>query len=216
MKNTKKKPRPNLGQIAYEEIKSMILNGELEPGERLVLDHLSDHLNLSITPIRDALNKLEQEDLVIITPRTSHSVVKIDKKDAEDIIELRLTLELFALQSAGDQLSDFPVQKFRDLFSSPAVNSSPKRFAKADADFHQSILAASQNKRISRLYSYLQNLIQVLSTQASKVEGRIEEANKEHLEMLDAIESQDMTLITSTLQNHFQNMKYALVQVISE
>lgn len=214
MKKNKRAPRPNLGQIAYEEIKAMILAGELEPGERLVLDTLSEKLNLSITPIRDALNKLEQEDLVIITPRTSHSVVKIDAKDAKDILDLRLTLEIFAFQSAGEQLAKFPVQKYKDIFSKPSLADNHKKFAKADADFHASILSISQNQRISRLYSYLQNLIQVISTQASKVDGRIDAANQEHLELLDAIEKQDLDLITTTLQNHFKQMQSALIKVI--
>ena len=61
-------PRPNLGQIAYTEIKEMILTGELEPGERIILDNLSKQLNLSLTPIRDASNRLEQDDLAVITP----------------------------------------------------------------------------------------------------------------------------------------------------
>ena len=93
----------------------MILNGELEPGARIVLDDLSQTLNLSVTPIRDALNKLEQEDLIVITPRTSHSVVKISADDAADILDLRLMLEMYALQSGGNSLASFPVRKFRAL-----------------------------------------------------------------------------------------------------
>jgi DNA-binding GntR family transcriptional regulator len=82
-----KKRRPNLSEIAHDEIKEMILTGELVQGERILLDEMSNRLNLSITPIREALNKLAQEDLVYITPRTSHEVVTLAPEDVKDILE---------------------------------------------------------------------------------------------------------------------------------
>ena len=206
------KSRPNLGQIAYDEIKTMILTGELEPGERIVLDDLSQRLNLSVTPIRDALNKLEQDDLIVITPRTSHSVVKITASDAADILDLRLMLEMYALQSAGNSLADFPIAHFKDLFSRASLPHNPKDFMLADAQFHSAILAMSPNQRLPKLYAYLQNLIQVISVQAIKSEGRIADANKEHLELLKAIEQQDIELATKCLKEHFGEMRAAVIE----
>ncbi|WP_136807676.1 GntR family transcriptional regulator [Desulfosediminicola flagellatus] len=207
------KRRPNLGQIAYDEIKAMILTGELEPGERLVLDDLSMSLNLSVTPIRDALNKLEQEDLIVITPRTSHSVVQLNATDASDILDLRLMLEMYALESAGKSLSQFPVMEFREKFTSAACNDTPKEFIEADNQFHSAILAMSPNQRLPRLYSYLQNLIQVISVQAIKVEGRIAHANREHMDLLDAIAQQNIELAKIRLKAHFNEMKSVLLYV---
>lgn len=209
----KRTPRPNLGQIAYTEIKEMILTGELEPGERIILDTLSRKLNLSITPIRDALNRLEQDDLVLITPRTSHSVVKIDSRDANDVIELRLTLEIYAIRSTGASLSGFPVDTYRTIFADPELITNHKKFVEADAAFHSAILAVSANQRLPRLYAYLQNLVQLLSLQAIKAEGRVANATGEHLEILDAIEQRDLETIVNRLENHFAQMRAALLRV---
>ena len=74
----------------------------------------------------------------------------------------------------------------------------------------------SPNQRLPRLYSYLQNLIQVISVQATKIEGRIAEANTEHLELLDAIAAQDIDLAVTCLKNHFSEMRSALLLAISE
>jgi DNA-binding GntR family transcriptional regulator len=68
---TARKHRPNLSEIAYDEIKEMILSGDLAQGERIVLERMSERLNLSITPIREALNKLAQDDLIKVTPLAS-------------------------------------------------------------------------------------------------------------------------------------------------
>lgn len=208
----KASPRPNLGQLAYDEIKTMILAGELEPGARIVLDDLSQRLNLSVTPIRDALNKLAQEDLVVITPRTSHSVVQIDAKDAADILDLRLLLEVYALQTAGNALAGFPVDKFRKLFAKESSSTNPREFVKADRLFHSAILALSPNQRLPRLYSYLLNLIQVISVQALKAEGRMGDANREHLELVEAIARQDAEFAVIRLREHFAEMRSALLR----
>jgi DNA-binding GntR family transcriptional regulator len=64
------KHRPNLSEIAYDELKGMILSGELPQGERIILDRISKILNLGTTLIREALNRLVQEDLVSLTPRS--------------------------------------------------------------------------------------------------------------------------------------------------
>jgi len=206
------RPRPNLGEIAYEEIKSMILTGELEQGQRLVLDELSDQLNLSVTPIRDALHKLSQEDLVNIRPRTSHTVVQIDEKDAADILDLRRVLEVFALETAGLSIKDFPVEKYRRIFSDDKLSGTQKEFVLVDRQFHNDILSLSPNQRLPRLYAYLQNLVQVLSVKALKAEGRIRAANLEHLDLLDAIARRDVDSAILVLNNHFAQLRQALWQ----
>ena len=84
-----RKHRPNLSEIAYDELKEMILTGELAQGERIILEKMSEKLNLSITPLREALNKLAQDDLIRATPRSSYEVISLDTDDISDILDLR-------------------------------------------------------------------------------------------------------------------------------
>ena len=202
-----RKHRPNLSEIAYDEIKEMIFSGELVQGERILLDEISGKLNLSITPIREALNKLAQEDLILITPRTSHQVVSLDKKDSDDIQELRILFETFALQTAGENLALFPVQRFRELFQRPDLVQNHREFTRYDAEFHRAIIALSVNKRLEKLYTYIQNLVQVELVVAAQIEGRIEEALKEHLGILDAIEGQDLDMASQRLKAHLETVR---------
>jgi DNA-binding GntR family transcriptional regulator len=202
-----KKRRPNLSEIAYDEIKEMIFSGELVQGERILLDEISGKLNLSITPIREALNKLAQEDLILITPRTSHQVISLDEKDSDDIQELRLLFETFALKTAGDNLARFPVKRFRELFKRPDLVQNHREFTKYDAEFHRAIIAVSVNKRLEKLYTYIQNLVQVELVVAAQIEGRIEAALKEHLAILDAIEDRDLDLAIHRLTAHLETVR---------
>jgi DNA-binding GntR family transcriptional regulator len=171
-----------------------------------VITQISERLNLSITPIREALNKLAQEDLIQITPRTSHAVISLDAKDATDILELRLLLETFALQTTGDNLAEFPVQRFREVFQRPDLAQNYKKFVQYDAEFHSTIIAASNNKKLGKLYAYLQNLVLIELIAAAQIEGRIEVALKEHLKILDAIEARDLDLALVALREHLKTV----------
>jgi len=181
--NNPRKRRPNLSEIAYDEIKEMILTGEVSQGERILLDEFSERLNLSITPIREALNKLAQEDLIQITPRTSHAVISLDAKDATDILELRLLLETFAFQTAGDNLAEFPVQRFREVFQRPELAQNYKEFVQyrieAALKEHLEILDAIEARDVdlalAALRGHLKTVEKILSItqerKASKKDG---------------------------------------------
>jgi len=185
---TAKKYRPNLSEIAYDEIKEMILSGDLAQGERIVLEKMSERLNLSITPIREALNKLAQDDLIHVTPRSSYEVITLARDDINDILDLREMLETFALKTAGENLTGFQVDSFRELFQKINSSGSYKKFVETDIKFHEAIIAASKNERLGKLYNYIRNPERLLMIPSAKVEGRIATAIKEHLQILDAIE----------------------------
>jgi DNA-binding GntR family transcriptional regulator len=208
-----RKHRPNLSEIAYDEIKEMILSGDLNQGERIVLEKMSERLNLSITPIREALNKLAQDDLIRVTPRSSYEVISLDMKDVSEILDLREMLETFALKTAGENLTGFQVDSFRDLFQKINSSRSYKKFVEADIKFHEAIIAASKNERLWKLYSYIRNPERLLMIPSAKIEGRIGTAIKEHLQILDAIEKKDLDLAVKKLSSHIQRVKSLLLEV---
>jgi len=210
---TLKKHRPNLSEIAYEEIKEMILSGELAQGERIVLERMSERLNISITPIREALNKLSQDDLILATPRSSYEVISLGSEDINDILDLREMLETFALKTANDNLSQFPVQTYRDAFTKLRESENYRKFIDLDIKFHESIIVASKNRKIGKLYSYIRNPERLLMVPSVKIEGRIETAIDEHLKVLVAIQERDLELAVNRLGSHIQRVKSLLLQI---
>jgi DNA-binding GntR family transcriptional regulator len=204
--------RPNLSEIAYDEIKEMILNGELAQGERIVLEKMSERMNLSITPLREALNKLAQEDLISAKPRSSYEVISLNAEDVNDILDLRDMLETFALKTAGENLSSFPVESYRDTFAKLKVNQSYKKFIEADTKFHESIIALSKNKKLWKLFAYIHSSQRLLMIPSARIEGRIDMAIKEHMEILDAIGKKDIGVATKKLSAHIQRVKSLLLK----
>lgn len=211
----KKRYRPNLNEIAYEEIKIMIFTGELVPGERILLDKMAEMMNLSITPVREALNKLAQEDMIVITPRISYEVVQLDRQDIIDILDIRELLETFALRTAGSDLK-ISVEELRPLFRKQYAFDEYMQFIEADIKLHMTIISTAKNRKLRKLFDFIYNGIRILSVPSAKVTGRIEESNREHLAILDAISEGDMEKAIQKLSYHIKQVKLLLLKHYDE
>jgi DNA-binding GntR family transcriptional regulator len=99
---------------AYEFLKSSILSGRFNPGERLTEEHLAKELGMSRTPIREALHKLETEGL--IKPLASRGFVasQDSKDDIEELFEIRAVLEGYALRVICDRITDSVLERLEE------------------------------------------------------------------------------------------------------
>jgi DNA-binding GntR family transcriptional regulator len=99
---------------AYEFLKSSILSGRFNPGERLTEEHLAKELGMSRTPIREALHKLETEGL--IKPLASRGFVasQDSKDDIEELFEIRAVLEGYALRVICDRIADSVLERLEE------------------------------------------------------------------------------------------------------
>jgi|WetSurMetagenome_2_1015567.scaffolds.fasta_scaffold697671_1 DNA-binding GntR family transcriptional regulator len=207
-----KRYRPNLNEIAYGEIKNMILTGELAQGERILLDKMAERMNLSITPVREALNKLAQEDLIQMTPRTSYEVVRLNKEDISDILDIRELLETFALRSIGDDLRSFPVEELSALFRKPYPPENYMQFIEADIRLHQTIISVAKNRKLKKLFDFIYNGIRILAIPSAKIRGRMEQSNREHLALLEAIGEGNIEKAVEHLSYHIGQVKALLLK----
>ena len=102
-------------QAAYEYIKKKILSCMYEPGVVMNEQTLCDELELSRTPVRDALSRLEQEGLVNIMPKKGFMVTALKLGDINHIYEVRLLLEPYALRRYGRRLDREELVRLREL-----------------------------------------------------------------------------------------------------
>ena len=92
--------RATLDDTVYGSIKQMILTNQFRPGYKLTHQHIADLLNVSRTPVRQALERLYQESYVIRIPARGFFVAEIDSHEARDLYDVRMALETFALRLA--------------------------------------------------------------------------------------------------------------------
>jgi DNA-binding GntR family transcriptional regulator len=89
-----------LGEHAYEALKTLILRGELRPGERLAEAEVARRLGVSRTPLREALSRLAQEKLVIGRPHLGYVVIDLDAQAIRDLVDIREVLDVHAARIA--------------------------------------------------------------------------------------------------------------------
>lgn len=88
--------RPTLADAAYQSIVDAVMSGDIGPGYRLIMDQLAQELDISRTPVRDALHRLEREGLIEPTGRRGYVVRVVDDNEVEQIYTAREAIEGYA------------------------------------------------------------------------------------------------------------------------
>lgn len=198
-------------QVAYEYIKEKILSCEYEPGALMNEQQLCDDLDLSRTPVRDALGRLEQEGLVSIIPKKGLVVSDLKLNDINRIYEVRLLLEPYALRRYGHKLDRTRLAQFQELFSDlDRVQSDPTYYYDLDDQLHGFIIQAMPNRYLLDTYENIKNLdrrLRVLS--GSEVENRIADTCREHLDIVLACLREDWEGAAEAMKKHLEASRVA-------
>lgn len=198
-------------QAAYDYIKEKILSCEYEPGSLMNEQQLCDDLELSRTPVRDALGRLEQEGLVSIIPKKGLMVSDLKLGDINRIYEVRLLLEPYALHRYGNKLDRARLTQFQELFSDLGrVQSDPTYYYDLDDRLHSFIIQAMPNRYLLDTYENIKNLdrrLRVLS--GSEVENRIADTCREHLDIVLACLREEWENAAESMKKHLEASRVA-------
>lgn len=136
----------------YTEVRRSIIMGHHKPGERLHVEELAKHYNTSITPIRDTLQRLNQEGLVTIKPRSGYFITQITLKELRDIFALRNILELAALELAVDRITEDQLMELRNVHEGYTGDDDEAydRYTEENRRFHYLLAKASGNLEIAQ------------------------------------------------------------------
>jgi DNA-binding GntR family transcriptional regulator len=156
-KNSEKKSAV-LRDRAYASIKDAIITARLEPNHRLVEESMAADIGVSRTPVREALQKLEQEGLIFRLPNTGFAVKGVSEEEVEDILGLQSVLERYAARLATESVTEKEIQSLNDIIvrqEECLENANTETFIRLDSEFHDTIHRAAKN---NRLYELTQNL----------------------------------------------------------
>ena len=95
-----------LRELVFKALRKAIIKGELAPGERLMEEKLAKKLEVSRTPVREAIRMLELEGLVVMIPRRGAEVAKITIQDLKDALEVRMAIEDLSVRLACDRINE--------------------------------------------------------------------------------------------------------------
>ena len=196
----------NLKEKAYELIKNKIINLEFMPGDYLEEKKLSELLNVSRTPIREALARLEAEMWVSNLPRKGIFVTKVDENMLNNIFEARKCFEPAILEMAFNNLSSIKLNIFRERFVN--YNTLPQEEKdKLDNDFHLYILNSVDNIFVqSMMVTTFEHVVRVRKLPFDKkLNKRISDSNDEHIQVIDLILSGKKAEAAEAFKKHIEN-----------
>lgn len=205
----KKLMKRNLQKTAYDIIRDRIIACEYLPGAMLTEEYLKDSLNISRTPVRGALGRLEQEGLVIIKPKKGILVSPITMDEVNNIYEVRILYETFAIANYGNLIGVEDLYEAYNTLNRLDIEGMDKStFFNMDDEFHRMIMRVVKNKYILRSYDtiYAQNSRLRLITGLCS-EKRLYETKDEHLVILKHCLEKNWQKARRELQDHLLNSK---------
>ena len=163
--------------LIYNSLRRSIGVGHRKPGERLDLDKLALRYGTSITPVRDALQMLNQEGLVTIKPRSGYFVTHITLKQLRDMLELREILEVASIERAVVRITDEQLEQLKHVHAgyTDEDDESYIRYMSENRTFHYLIAEASGNhelmETLGRLHDRLLRFM-ILCREGETLESR--------------------------------------------
>ncbi|SFB02676.1 DNA-binding transcriptional regulator, GntR family [Lentibacillus halodurans] len=181
-------------------LRSAILKGDFEPGERLVQTELAELTGVSRMPIREALRTLETEGLVKMEPHRGAVVRPIKKQDIQEIYELRSVLEPLALKKSIKNFSKDDFEALKTYHQSMIENESGEEYVEWNAKFHQLLSSRCQSPR---LLGFIGTISRGFAQDTPQIiPGQIQKSNKEHEDILNAILNEDEEKAVEYLTYH--------------
>jgi DNA-binding GntR family transcriptional regulator len=200
---------------AYDTLKAMILDGKFKTGAFLSERALAIQLGMSKTPIRTALERLEQERFITISPQQGVVVREISLEEMRDHYEIRIALEGFVVQRLANRLSaaQFALLEANLDTMRRQVESDNRSYAMyADADFHLLLGGFHGNQEIVRVMRHQrEKLYRVVMKLQESHPDRIRHSLDEHRAVVEALKQGDGELAASAMLKHLNNGRQLLI-----
>lgn len=187
---------------AYTLLLDAIDVGVFKPGDRLVESDLADRFGVSRTPIREALQRLETQNLLARDGR-SLIVASLSHNQMSELYIVRSELEGLAARLAAQHATREEVQVLREMvIEDRKLTNDPSALSRANRRFHKQIHLASHNRFLVRQLDLVHRSMALMATTSLAAQGRGEIAMEEHHAIVEAIANQDLDGAQLALKNH--------------
>ncbi len=217
------KRNKSLQEQTYQALKTAILSGELAPGQRLVETQLAKKLQVSRTPIREAIGLLQHENLATIDSNNVVRVATISIEDAVQLYDCRIALEQLSVMAACQNATDSQLKELEVMVeqAEKLVNSKPSpltsfRLLDLDYRFHRLLVQSSGNPWLRDLLAQVFDKMHLLRIQTTKNNLNVLEIRTEHRRIYEPVQQRNPEAAVQAIKEHLIASKERVIREVQQ
>lgn len=207
-----------LREVVFRALRNAIVQGEFQPGERLMEVTIANKLGVSRTPVREAIRMLELEGLVVMIPRKGAEVANITVKDLKDALEVRMAIEALSVRLTCERIDEKGKEELKQVCIAfrEAINSKlVPAIVEADEAFHNTIYKLSQNPRLINIAQNLREQVYRYRVEYVKDFSYHDNLVTEHDQITNAILLGDANTAERVMNEHIYNQEQIVIKNVT-
>jgi DNA-binding GntR family transcriptional regulator len=205
---------PGAADIAYRQIRSAILTGELPQGEVIKETRLAEAIGVSRTPVREALGRLSNEGLIVLERYRRGRVATFSHPEAAEIFRLRAKLEGHGARRAATRITPEDINaliriedEMEQVFNALGWHKHLLRFDQLNNEFHALIARAAQSPRLERILAgSLELPASIFNSYSEPLEDRTRRTHRQHREIIDALRARNPDWAEAAMTAHLSSI----------
>jgi DNA-binding GntR family transcriptional regulator len=205
--------RKSLGDHVFENLRQAIIRGDVAPGDRLVESRIAGVLDISRTPVREAIHKLEREGLLRKLPHGGFTVVHLSREDIEETFGIRCVLESYAARLAAlNHREEDLIRQFQACLAKGRLEELPR----INTEFHNLFYALSNSPKLIKLINDLRDQIFRFRRILLKMDNMAKTSNEDHRNMLEAIRQRNADRVEKLVKEHIARGKKIVLKALED
>ena len=199
-----------------DQLRASVLLGEILPGARLSQLRLAESFGVSRIPVRDALQLLVAEGLVVPTSGATAVVTGMSVPELQELYEMREAIEPLATQIAVPNVGRAEILQMRRELETMSQSSDTRTWLQANTDFHATVYNQADRPRMVKMVEQLRKLTDRYLHLHLEVIGNTEHLHAEHTQILKAVEDGDAALAAALTRQHLATSHDFILQYLLE
>ncbi|WP_353138319.1 GntR family transcriptional regulator [Limnohabitans sp.] len=207
-------PYAALHNQVTHRLRQMLVENQIAPGAKLNERTLCEALNISRTPLREAIKALAAEGLVALLPNRGAVAVALSEDDVRNTFEVMAGLESQSGMLAAQRITDAELSEIKALnleMMAAHVRRDLSTYYRLNAVIHRAINAAAKNPVLSATYEQVNARLQALRFRSNQDEDKWDNAMAEHTQMIEALQARDAPALRDVLLKHLENKRDVVI-----
>lgn len=203
---------PSLKESAYNIIKKKLLTLQFPPGSRIREDFIADEISMSRTPVREAINKLVSEGLIISIPRKGLFSIELPPGKINELIDVRCALEELAVSRCIDRITEGGLTRLEGILGRAEKSLAKEDYKSCnelDSLFHQEIARITGNQKLIHFLREVEDFMHIARAmeKMTMAKQRVEKSLAQHQEILDCIRNRDKAAARQAVARNVEQLR---------